>query len=192
MATDINSIMAGWVDRGIWTYYDHITANAGTTLASSYSPFSIPQGQGGKTKLDTNLKNANFFTPPRSLILDNIGLYFQSTMLKADLDIILQNYYLEFRIDDKIFFEGPLWQYSSGCGLFGHSTKTNESAWTLGLPDFRSTMRYGDYAKYIAPLVNFSCILITPNTPALTAAASGGVGLDMYVTLNGLTDRSVQ
>ena len=41
---DINSIMAGWVDRGAWTYYDRILqpiATNGGVLYQTYSPFSV-------------------------------------------------------------------------------------------------------------------------------------------------------
>ena len=40
-----NSIMAGWVDRGPYQYWDTMIGAANVALASSYSMFSIPIGQ---------------------------------------------------------------------------------------------------------------------------------------------------
>ncbi len=196
---DINAIMAGWVDRGPWQYWDTVNGVQNTALQPSYSVFSIPIGQTDpitsttKTKLQTNMQRGNQFPPPRCLVLMQIGFYFASTMLKADIDLVLNNFYMEFRIDDKIFFEGLLWQFPPGTGLVGHSTKTNESSWGLGLAAPQYTRRYGNYAKYIAPLQQFSMSLICPGTPpTLTASTAGGTGLLMVPFLDGLTDRSVQ
>lgn len=196
---DINSIMAGWVDRGPWQYWDTVPGTQGAAMASSYSIFSVPIGQLDpvtstvKTKLQTNMQRGNQFPPPRCLVLMQIGFYFSSTMLKADIDLMLNNYYIEFRIDEKIYFEGQLWQFPAGVGLTGTSTTTSQQAWLNGLPAPQYTRRYGDYAKYIAPLQQFSLTMITPNTPpTLTSTNDGGTGLSLIPFLDGLTDRAVQ
>ena len=199
MGNDINSIMAGWVDRGPWQYWDTLRAAQASTLASSYSVFSIPIGQTDpgtglvKTKLDTNMQRGNQFPPPRCLVLQQIGFYFASTVLKADIDLVLNACYVEFRIDEKIYFEGQLWQFPAGVGLTGVSTQTDESAWVNGVPMPQATRRYGDYSKYIAPLQQFSMTIIFPGTPpTLTTTANGGKGLILVPFLDGLTDRAVQ
>jgi hypothetical protein len=197
--SDINAIMAGWVDRGPWQYWDTVVGVVGTAMLPTYSVFSIPIGgvdpitAAQKTKLQTNMQRGNQFPPPRCLVLMQLGIYFASTMLKADIDLVLANYYLELRIDDKIFFEGLLWQFPPGTGLVGSTAKTNESAWHLGMAAPQYTRRYGNYAKYIAPLQQFSVNLTCPGTPpTLSAAAVGGTGLLMVPFMDGLTDRSVQ
>jgi hypothetical protein len=199
MANDINSIMAGWVDRGPWQYYDTVSGAAGAVLLTSYSVFSVPIGQQDpvtaavKTKLQTNMQRGNQFPPPRCLVLQQLGFYFSSKMLKTDIDNILDACYIEFRIDEKIYFEGQLWQYPAGVGLSGFSTKTSESFYTNGVPMPQATRRYGDYSKYIAPLQQFSLTILFPGTPpTLTATASGGAGMTLVPFMDGLTDRAVQ
>lgn len=196
---DINSILAGFVDRGIWYYWDTITVAQNAAGSTSYSPFSVPIGQGttafgsgAKNKMDTNMVRGNQFPPPRCLILDHIGFFFGSEMLKADIDLFINNYYMELRIDEKIYFEGHLWYYAPGAGLYGNGTKTAEAAWGIGLPDFRAAIHFGDYAKYIAPLQQFSLSLIAPSAPTFTSTANGGVGVRLIPMLCGLTDRAVQ
>lgn len=196
---DINSILAGFVDRGMWYFYDTIVVAVNTALQRSYDPFSVPIGQGttafgtgAKNKMDTNMRRGNQFAPPQCLILDHIGFYFGSEMLKADIDNFLNNFYFEFRIDDKIYFEGHLWYYAAGAGLAGASTKTNEGGWTNGAPEFGAAIHFGEYAKYIAPQQQFSLTLIAPNPPTTTTTANGGQGLRLIPMLCGLTDRAVQ
>ena len=41
-ARDINSIMAGWVDRGPWQYYDTLRAPSSAALAAQYSHVCNP------------------------------------------------------------------------------------------------------------------------------------------------------
>ncbi len=194
---DTNSIMQGWVDRGPWFYWDTLTCAAGTAMNSSYNPFSVPIGQQNplvasttKTKLLTNMTVSNSFPPPRCLLLQQIGFYFSSTMLKTDIDAILDGCYFEFRIDDKIFHEGQMYQYTAGAGLMGVSTQNGESVYTVGMPSPEQTRRFGPWAKYIAPLQQFSMSIIFPGTPPTPLSTGPGVSIKIF--LDGLTDRSVQ
>jgi len=197
-----NSIMQGWIDRGPWQYWDTITGLAGFAVAQTYSPFSVqigaqnplPGSPATKTKLQTNMVRGNQFPPPRCLLLIQIGFYFSSRMLKPDIDAILDNCFMEFRIDDKIFHEGQLWQFNPGAGLHGNSTNSGESVYTLGLPAPCYTRRYDSWSKYIAPLQQFSMTITFPGTLPVMSGSQGGPnpGLYMVVVLDGLTDRSVQ
>ena len=200
---DTNSVMADWVDRGPWLYWDTVTFLPNTQVAPQYSPFSVPIGAQDpltnvtKTKLQTNLQRGNQFPPPKCLLLIQIGFSFIG-MTNADIVKILTSAYMEFRIDEKIFHEGLLDMYPSGTGLNGVTQNSGESSWFLGLPSPLQSRRYGDWAKYIAPLQQFSMNLIfggggssaggsaTIPAPTLT---SGGY---MKIYLDGLTDRSVQ
>jgi hypothetical protein len=201
-----NSIMQGWVDRGPWIYYDTITILAGVQMAAQYSPFSVPIGSQDpltnltKNKLQTNMVRGNQFPPPRCLLLGSIGIYFESNWIKADIDQVLANYFLEFRIDEKIFHEGYLELYPGGCGLAGLSTQTGESVYTNGLPAQGYARNYGDWAKYIAPEQQFNMYLNWQSSQVISSAigtastvpptlTNGGT---IRVFLNGLTDRSVQ
>jgi hypothetical protein len=195
---DINAVMAGFVDRGPWKYYDTILTAANTQMQQSYSMFSVPIGSidpilnTPKTKLQTNMQRGNQFPPPKCLVLMQLGFMF-SNMLEADILKVILNYYIEFRIDDKIFYEGLLQFYPAGYGLFGASTISGDYAWGLGFPAPQAGVRWGEYAKYIAPIQQFSLTLITQSTPpTLTATGSGGNGLNLVAFMDGLTDRSVQ
>ena len=79
-----NSIMAGWVDRGPFPYWDTLQAAAGTALASSYQMFAIPIGQQNplagntvKTKLQTNLTKSGEFPASPLLAARSSGLHFR-------------------------------------------------------------------------------------------------------------------
>ncbi len=191
-----NSIMAGWVDRGPWIYWDTITVASGTQLAQSYSPFSVPIGAQNpltnttKTKLLTNMVRGNQFPPPRCLLLLSIGFYFTPQVILADIAAILSACYMEFKIDDKIFHEGLLQFFPPGFGITGASTQNGESSWTNGLAAPCYSRRFDSWSKYIAPLQQFSMNIIFDGTPP--TLSSTGNGLNMVITLDGLTDRSVQ
>ena len=193
-----NSIMAGWVDRGPWQYWDTITAGAGTVLAQTYSPFSVPIGAQNpltgttKTKLQTNMVRGNQFPPPRCLLLISIGFYFASNVPKSDIDNILTSCYMQFKIDDKIFNEGLLQLFPAGAGLSGVTTQNGESVYTNGMPAPCYTRRYDAWSKYIAPLQQFSMEVIFENPPTLSGTVDVDPGLNMLILLDGLTDRSVQ
>ena len=201
-ARNTNSIMQGWIDRGPWQYWDSISGLPSTQVAQVYYPFSIPIGQnnplsGGvspKTKLETNMQVSNSFPPPKCLLLMSIGFIFSSAMWKTDIDQFLDNMYMEFRIDDKIFHEGPPQLYPGGAGLAGVSTQTGESVYTLGLPSPVFQRRYEDWSKYIAPLQQFSMKLIfnTQFTLSANNTCQNGTALYVKIILDGLTDRSVQ
>lgn len=188
---DINAVLGGFVDRGIWYYYDTATVAQAASTGTQISFFAIPQGP-TKSKLLTNMTLGNQFPPPRCLIMDNLGFYFNSNVIKPDVDLIVNNCYCEFRIDDKIFFEGHLWRYASGYGIVGTSTQTGESAWNIGKADITANLRFGQYSKYIAPQQLFSLVLNFPTAQTLTATADGGVGIGLIAMIQGLTDRSVQ
>ena len=201
-----NSIMANWIDRTPWQYWDTITLLSATVMAQTYSVFSAPIGAQDpltnlvKNKLQTNIRKGNQFPPPNCLLLGNLGFYFESDFLKADMDLILKNYYCEFKIDEKTFHEGYLEQFPSGMGVAGASTRNGESSWTNGYPAPGYARSYGDWSKYIAPEQFFSCILYWQPSQVLTSAlgtasttpptlTNGGT---IRVVMNGLTDRSVQ
>jgi hypothetical protein len=196
--SDINAVMGGWKDRGPWIYYDSINTTAGGVLLTSYTPFSVPMGGvdqitgATKTKLQTNMIASNNFGSSRCLVMEQLGFEFPSNVPKADIDAILNACYVEFKIEEKIYFEGLLTFYPSGTGLMGVSSQTGESVYTLGLPVPHAARRYGKYSKYIAPLQQFSLTIYFPGTPPTMSASGLGTFVFMRPLLDGLTDRSVQ
>ena len=179
-------------------------------LQTSYSVYSVPIGQQNpyvsgttKGKILTNMQQSGTFPPPRCLLLLQLGFFFgaQSVtpaggtatwtpMFLDDVEAVLNASYMEFRIDDKIFHEGQLWQFPPGVGVAGATATSGQNSWTNGLPAPCYSRRYGDWAKYIAPLQLFSLTIIFPGTPPTMDA--NGPGLYMPVFMDGLTDRSVQ
>ena len=206
---DINSLMAGWVDRGAWIYYDRIFQPVASTfggapgvLAQTYSPFSIGLNKPdaitpgyNKTKLFTNLPNSGQFNPPRCMILQRLG-FFCDNMSLVDMVTFFENAYFEFRIDEKIFFEGLLEFHPGGMGFAGATSNNAEAVWTNGIPDPHATRSFGDYSKYIAPLQNFFLTITLPAVSPFTGAAPSlstqGNGLNIVCLMDGKTDRSVQ
>jgi hypothetical protein len=205
---DINAILGGYVDRGIWTYYYTIKIGAGSTVGTQYSFFGASIGQTDPyntsstlTKLETNIPNANFFNPPRDLILDQLGFVFSYDTRVADMTSLLKNSYFEFKIDEKIFFEGGMDLHPPGVGLTGMSTQTTESAWNIGTASPTAVVKFGNFSKYIAPMQRYSLILYFPETTPTTLASgsAGGTGTGTTATglwlrafMKGLTDRAVQ
>ncbi len=222
---DINAIMGGWVDRGIWPFYDTLKLTPGTTVNTSYNFFATPYGQADpnlgagaaqKTYVETNLLTANQFNPPRDLILKAIGFDVFPDARLYDMSQIFKNSYFEFKIDEKVFFQGDMRFHPPGIGFTGYSTQTAESAWQNGFPGGPAyTRRFGDFSKYIAPLMRFSLVLYFPETvtqyfngvltsqqsaagqsltayPTLLTTGQGGNGIVIKAWLDGLSDRSVQ
>lgn len=192
-----NAVMPNVVDRGPWFFYDTVQVAAGATVIGQYNLFSVPIGQQNpwvantqKSKLQTNMTLSNQFSPPRCLLLERIGFYFSSRMLKGDLDLIWDNSYMEFKIDDKIFHEGQLYKYSSGAGMSGLTTQSGIGAFNNGLPSIMYQTQFGDWAKYIAPLQNFTLNIFFPGT--LPTMDANGIGWYMPTFLDGPSDRPVQ
>lgn len=202
-----NAIMADWIDRGPWQYWDTVIQAAGTQLQSTYSVFSVPIGQQNplvanttKTKLLTNMTTSNQFAPPRCLLLMQLGFYFGAQpagtpaaftpMFLDDISAILNSCWMEFKIDEKTFHEGQLWQFPPGVGLSGATVASGQQSWTNGLPAPGYARRYKDWSKYIAPLQQFNLTIYFPGTPPTLDA--NGPGMWMPVFMDGLTDRSVQ
>lgn len=195
---DINSIMGGWVDRGPWKYWDTWTNLVGSpTIAvpSSVDFFTVPIGQVDiytglrKTKLQTNMVRSGQFAPPRCLVLMQIGVQITSTNIKADVDKVFNNCYLEFKIDDKIFYEGFLWMFPSGTGYTGSvNPGGTDQYFNNGFPAPQATWRSPEFAKYIAPIQQFSLSLKFPNLVLPTLANQ----FQLVTFLDGLTDRAVQ
>jgi hypothetical protein len=216
MGRNTNAFVANTVDQEPYIYWDagSLVAAAGAQLTGAYFPFSIPIGQpnpllpqvGGNnqnnTKLQTNMQTGNQFPPPRCLLLNAIGFQYASNMLKADIDAIENGAYFEFKIADKIFFEGYLRDCPAGAGLMGVSTNSGESVYTNGWPTPAGRRTFGSWAKYIPPLTRFSLNVVfngsnnivggNATPPTMTVANLGGTGMNIRIVLDGITALPVQ
>lgn len=221
---DINALIGMMVDRRKWYFYDTLKIAPGATVNNRYEFFATPMGQadpntGGtvaKTELDTNMREAKKFAPPYDLILNNLGFYFLIGNRLFDVAQICNYSWFEFKILEKTFFMGHLWRHPPGAGIAGFSTRTGESSWTNGLPEPGAIYHFGQFAKYIPPLVNFSLTLNFPETftqflgsgnmgadltvsgqsagalPTLLTTGNGGNGIQLVALMNGLSDGPVQ
>lgn len=193
-APDINSVVGGVVDRRPWQYWDTWTnplASPTVAVPSEIALFTVPINQLDvytglrKTKLQTNMTASGQFVAPECLILQQIGIYICAGNTKAAIDQFFENCYMEFRINQKIFFEGQPWQFPSGTGYTGTPTSTTDY-WVNGFPAPQATRRAGPFSKYIAPLQPFSLKFIFPGTPPTMATA-----FKLVVFLDGLADTAV-
>jgi len=219
---NINALMASMVSRDIWTYYYTLKVAAGTTFPASYTlfnaisgnvdPYAITTGQ-ILSHVETNMPSpaSNGFSAPRDLILDALSFYFRASgcglasqgagtfAQPADMLTFCQYSYFEFKIIDKIFIEGYLELQPAGYGFAGTSTQSQTGVWTLGWSNPHIQNRMNKFAKYLAPLMQWSLTIYFPSGsgPAGVSAAtlstgSGGNGLWLVSNLKGLTDRAVQ
>ena len=223
---DINAIVGQMVDRGKWYYYDTLKIPPGATVGPQYRFFTNGNGQPDpnngnlpKTDLETNLPGlGSAFPPPYDLILNNLGFYFTTDTTLYDINQIMKYSWFEFKILEKTFFKGHLWRHPPGAGVNGHSTgiaAPGEHAWTNGIAAPAAVWSFGDWAKYIAPLMTFSLTINFPETvsgflngvlgasatantqavgtlPTLNTAAQQGNGVTLIAIMQGLTDRAVQ
>src|ERR1039458_6632976 len=183
---NINALMQQMVSRDIWTYYYTLKVAAGTTYPASYSlfnaitgnvdPYAITTGQ-ILTHVETNLPSpaSNGFSAPRDLIMDNLSFYFRpggcglsgqgvgTFAQPADMLSFCQYSYFEFKIIDKIFVEGYLELQPSGQGFTGMSTQTQTGLWTLGIANPHAVNRMNNFAKYLAPQMQWSLTIYLPS-----------------------------
>jgi hypothetical protein len=141
---------------------------------------------------------SNQFQPPRCLLLNAIEFQYSSRMTKADIDIVEDSAFFEFKIGDKIFFEGYIRDCPAGAGLMGVSTNSGESVYTNGWPTPAGRRTFGSWSKYIPPLTRFTLnIFFNGSNNVIGGSATpptltGAVGLLMRVVLDGITALPVQ
>lgn len=220
---DINSVYGNVVDRKKWYWYDTLKLTPATTVSTTpYQMFTQPIGQsdlyvGGtpvKTKLETNMTTSSQFSSPYDMILNNLGFLFAIDNRLYDIKQFVKFAYIEFKILDKIFFEGHMWRHPPGAGITGFSTRATESFYNNGTPDPGAIYHFGNWAKYIPPLTRFNLTITFPETvgtalqtlgaddtaagqsstslPTLLSTSQGGNGIWLIVFMNGLSDGPVQ
>lgn len=201
-----NAFVPNVVDEEPFLYWDAgaLLTASGTQLSAIYACFAIPNGSpnpnlpGGaaNTKLQTNMQQVNQFPPPRCALVQAIEFQYSSQMTKADIDKVEDGAYWEFKISDKIFFEGYIRDAPAGAGLMGLSTNNGESVYTNGFPTPAASRRFGSWSKYIPPLTRFTINVFFNGTGPLQAGTiptlTGPVGLAMRVVIDGITALPVQ
>lgn len=221
---DINALIGQMVDRRKTYIYDTWTLAPGSTVTNTpinffQTPIGQPDPYNGnvpKTPLETNMRSTGQFNPPYDMILFNLGFLFVIGNRLFDIAQIVNHGWFEFKILEKTMWMGHLWRHPPGAGFSGMSTQTTESTWNNGIPSPESIWPFGNYRKYIPPLVNFSCTLNFPETyntmynsslpawitatlgaigaslPTISTAGNGGNGIKLIAFMNGLSDGPVQ
>lgn len=194
---EANPIEEGRADIVPWVFYDRLTTAANTTTAVEYDFFTTPIG-GTKFRQDTNLQQVSQLPNPQHFNCTSLQCYFSSQMTSVDIGKMLDTYYLEFWIGDKVYAQGPLSQFPGGAGISGVSTQTSIGVFSNGFPSPNAVVdfRMGDnpIGHHILQGQNFFVKVLTNagyTTQATTAVASA-IGLNLLVVLDGVLSRSVQ
>ena len=221
---DINSLIGQMVDRRKIYFYDTKKFAPGATVGNgTYQFFQVGLGQGdpdngniAKTLVETNMQGqGGQFNPPYDCIIFNLGFFFWWQDRLYDITQVCQFSWFEFKILEKRMWWGQLQRHPAGMGLTGYSTQTSESVWTNGSARPEDVWYFGDYKKYIPPLVHFELNLNFPETynqyfnsslpavitasgvagtalPTFLSAGQGGNGVQLVAIMNGLSDAPVQ
>ena len=129
-----NPIVQNMNDFVQWVFYDRATFAQGSNVPVNFKLFTTPIGQNGKTKVDTNLDQAQRINDPGWMNATALGFYFDSSNLLLDIQNFLAQSYMEFWVSSKIYLEGPYQCFPGGAGLAGVSTSTAQQTYTNGTP----------------------------------------------------------
>jgi hypothetical protein len=203
-----NPIVPNTADYVPWMLYDRVITAAAANTLNRYTFFNVPIGTAGKIKADTNLEQVMQLSAPEWMSVTHIGFYFCGNMTKLDIVGMLDNYWFEFWIGDRIYAEGPLQMAPSGAGLTGMTTRNAEATFASGNPlgtgvmwDCRlpaglmlgNVVTDGILGHTILQGQKFN--VQVQGTPFALLAAAGqtyGTGLNMMCYLVGLKSRGVQ
>lgn len=129
-----NPIVPNMADYTNWILYDRIVFAAGTNIPVNFKLFTVPNGSGGKTKVDTNLSQPSQLPQPYWINVTHIGFSWTPNVLEIDLMNFLTQAYMEFWVNDKVYSEGPYQCYPGMTGPYGFSTNTQQSVFDNGMP----------------------------------------------------------
>lgn len=108
-----------------WIIWDTVITAAGSNTASEIQFFVVPEGSGGKTKNDTNMQIVKSLVSPEYFNCTHLGIEFAPQTIEQDYQSLLQNYWLEFWVYDRIQVEGPIGCFPGGTMVYHDSTRTN-------------------------------------------------------------------
>ncbi len=185
-----NPIMPDWTDVQPWMFYDRLTVATNAATGTDFLFFTTPLSA-TKSKLDTNLKQAGRLPDPKHFFVTALRFVFSSRNKLTDIARLVDNFYVEFEIGDKIYAEGHVDLYPGGAGVYGVSTKTDESSYTNGVADPNSVNLWGsDRGIHILQGQNFQVRL--RGTTFTTSNDADSTGLNIRCVLDGILYREVQ
>jgi len=169
--------------------YDTVTYNAGASVTTPNSQFFTNVGSAsGKSYVQTNMTQQQKLTAPEAFSVFGVRFYYDSTILRADLNSLYQNTVYEFWMLTKNYQRAPLYHFSAGMGIDGYTTRTNESFYTNGTPN-RDSMHTLSIPLVISNQLSFYGQLYI-GTTAVTLNGSGN-GAILVTELVGLYARGV-
>ena len=145
---------------------------------------------GAKTLAQTNVTSAKKLDAPEAFAVMGLRFRVGEDILLADFIALFNSFCLEFIIGQKSYNRAPLWFYVAGGGVTGLSNISDQSALTNGVPG-RNAMHALQINIVIDNQASFYGQL-NGSPVTLTAAASGGVGANIMLLLDGLHARGVQ
>ena len=171
--------------------WDTVTFAAAGTITETGSSFFTNVGPAsGKTLAGTNLTQQSELPAPQAFSILGFRFRLGEDILLADMVAILNGFAVQFRLGEKDYNTGPPWFYNVGGGIDGHTTRTDNSFLTNGVPG-RDSMHKLAIPIVIENQMTFSGRL-RGNNLVLTAAAAGGTGATTQLLLDGLHARGVQ
>lgn len=112
-----NPIAPNQADVVKWILYDRFQFATGTTIPNNFKFFTQPIGQGGKTKIDTNMEQVQRLADPLWFNTEGLGFFFGPMLATQDLVGFLNSEYMEFWVGQKVYLEGPVQCFPGGAGL---------------------------------------------------------------------------
>lgn len=167
--------------------YDEITILAAGTSQAVF--FSTPQGQGGKTLLNTNMQLAGQLQAGYNMKVFSLAVSFRTAALLANIKVILDTGVAQFNIGSKWWWQSPLRFLPGGVGILGFSdlgaaTPLN-AAWSHGVPDPRAMYTLRQPVE-ITQTESFNV------TVGWAAAVTPSADTPMTIALHGELTRTVQ
>jgi hypothetical protein len=171
--------------------YDTVTYAASATITTPNSQFFTNVGSAsGKSFVQTNMTQSQKLTAPEAFSVFGVRFYWDSTILRADLNLLLQNFVYEFWMLTKNYQRAPLMHFSAGMGIDGYTTRTNESFYTNGTPN-RDSMHLLQIPLVISNQLSFYGQLVGPISGNSSTLSSSGNGAILITELVGLYARGV-
>jgi hypothetical protein len=110
--------------------------NQNTSLFfTNVGPLAVPPKDLGTT----NVTQSQMLPAPQVFSVRALRLRIAETILRADMDTILNQFSLEFWLSDKCYQRAPLWYFPAAGGIAGFSTNfVGDTAYTNGLASYES------------------------------------------------------
>lgn len=168
--------------------YDTVTYAASGSVSQQNSRFFTNVGTAsGKTIAQTNMNTPGKLDAPEAFSIFGNSFYWDSTILRADLNSLLQSFVYEFYLLTKHYQRAPMWHFTAGAGIAGLSTRSNESFYTNGWPD-----RNAQHKLAIPIIISNQLSFYGQLAGTSVTLSASGVGAILVSRLVGLYARAIQ